>query len=194
MNNINIEFTDQIYKFINLYRDLIDKAKKDLINPFDISIDDLKQLTGDNILTNGLIISLLSKIIKLKAEYLEKQLSGNDKEKQIKSVFKEVLKEETNLEEDDIEALLMEESIREKLRKPKSVKPQRISYQTFQEITKNQIKDVLFEDTDYNTYALEIAKQIQQGTFRIKTYKDFIGLMFAIYLFGLEINNLKSYI
>lgn len=186
--------TTEIFEFINLYRSLIDKAKKDLINPFDISIDDLKQLTGDNILTNGLIISLLSKIIKLKAEYLEKQLSGNDKEKQIKSVFKEVLKEETNLEEDDIEALLMEESIREKLRKPKSVKPQRISYQTFQEITKNQIKDVLFEDTDYNTYALEIAKKIQQGTFKIKTYKDFIGLMFAIYLFDLEIKSVKYFL
>ena len=35
----------------------------------------LKALSGDNIFTNELIISLLSKIIKLKAEYLEKELT-----------------------------------------------------------------------------------------------------------------------
>ena len=189
--------TTQAFEVVNFYKELVEKIKKENLNPFEISTKDLKSLVGDNIFHNGLIISLLSKIIKLKAEYLEKQLifkTEEEKQEAVKSVFKQVLQEETNLEEDEIEALLMIDSIKEKLKKPKAIKPERITYQEFQKITKSQIKEVLFEDTDYNAYALEIAKQIQQGIFKIKSYKDFIGLMFAISLLNLDVNNLKSFL
>jgi len=189
--------TTQAFEVVNFYKELVEKIKKENLNPFEISTKDLKSLVGDNIFHNGLIISLLSKIIKLKAEYLEKQLifkTEEEKQEAVKSVFKQVLQEETNLEEDEIEALLMIDSIKKKLKKPKDIKPERITYQEFQKITKSQIKEVLFEDTDYNAYALEIAKQIQQGIFKIKSYKDFIGLMFAISLLNLDVNNLKSFL
>jgi len=187
----------QIFEVVNFYKRLIEKIKKENLNPFEISTEDLKNLVGDNVFYNGIIISIISKIIKLKAEYLEKQvISKTEEEKQetIKSVFKQVLKEETNLGEDDIEELLMIDSIREKLKKPKAIKPKRISYQEFQEITKSQIKEVLFENTDYNAYALEIAKQIEKGTFKIKSYKDFIGLMFAIALYEIDIEDIDEFL
>jgi len=186
-----------IYETINLYKKLINEIKKENLNPFDISIQELKFFTGDDIFTNGLIISILSKLLSFKAAYLVENYfpkSKEEKEKKIKSIFKQVLKEETDLEEDDIETLLMFESVREKLKKPKSVKPKKISYQEFQEITKSQIKEVLYEDTDYNAYALKIAKEIEEGRFKIRSYKDFIGLMFSIYLFKLEIDDIKRFI
>ena len=185
----------EVYDFIKLYRELVEKAKKEQINPLQIDINDLKELVSDDILTNGLVISLLAKIVKLKAEYLEKQITPEESKQQtIKSIFKEVLKEETKLEEEDIESLLMVESIREKLRKPKTVKPKRISYQEFKQITKEQIKEALFENTDYNSYALQIVKQIEKGTFKIRSFKDFIGLMFAIYIFNLQIDDIKEFL
>lgn len=187
--------TTEIFEAVNFYEQLIEKVEAENLNPFEISINDLKNLISDDIFTNALIISFLAKVIKLKAEYLTNKIFPKDKkENHIKSVFKDTLKEETNLEEDDIEALLTIESIKEKLKKPKAVKPERISYQEFQKITKNQIKHALFKDIDYNTYALEIAKQIEKGTFKIRNYRDFIGLMFAIYNFNLPINNIKRFI
>lgn len=189
--------TAEVFEVINFYKELVEKVKREEVNPFEVDLKDLKEIAGDNIFTNGLIISLLSKLLKLKADYLEKQIippSKEEKEEKIKSVFKQVLKEETNLEEDDIEALLMVDSFKEKLRKPKSVKPARISYQEFQEITKNQIKEVLFEDTDYNAYAKEIAKQIEKGIFKIRSYKDFIGLMFAITFEGIIVEDIKQFL
>ena len=184
----------EIFEFINLYKNLIEQVKKEELNPFEIDTYKLRNLVSNNIFTNGLIISLLSKLIKLKAEYLEKQLIPKTEEEKIKSVFKQVLQEETNLEDEDIEALLTVDSIKEKLKKPKSIKIERISYQEFQKLAKEQVKEVLYEDTDYNAYALEIAKQIEKGTFKIKNYKDFIGLMFAIYNFELEIESVEKFL
>ncbi|ACO04982.1 hypothetical protein PERMA_A0004 (plasmid) [Persephonella marina EX-H1] len=189
--------TAEIFEAIKFYKELIEKVEKENSNPFEISIEKLKELAGDSIFHNGIIISLLAKLIRLKAEYLEKQIipqTEEEKKEAVKSIFKQVLQEETGLEEDNIETLLMVDSIKEKLKKPKAVKPKKISYQEFQEIAKSQIREVLHEDTDYNTYALKIAKQIEKGTFKIKSYKDFIGLMFAIYLFNLEINDIKAFL
>ena len=187
--------TTEIFEAVNFYKQLIEKVKTEDLNPFEISINDLKNIVSDDIFTNAIIISFLAKVIKLKAEYLTNQIFPKEKqEEKIKSAFKEVLKEETNLEEDDIETLLTIESIKEKLKKPKAIKPKRISYQEFQKITKNQIKEVLFENTDYNAHALEIVKQIENGTFKIKNYKDFIGLMFAIYNFQLNIDSIKHFL
>jgi hypothetical protein len=187
----------EVYETISFYKDLIEKIKKEDLNPFDLSIQELKGFVGDNIFTNSLIISILSKLLKLKAEYLANNYFPKDeeeREKAVKSIFKQAIKDETGMEEDDIEALLMVESIKEKLRKPKAVNPVKISYQEFQEITKNQIKEVLHEDTDYNAYALEIAKKIEEGSFKIRSYRDFIGLMFAIYNFNLDITDISKFI
>ncbi|NPA53861.1 MAG: hypothetical protein GXO21_04265 [Aquificae bacterium] len=189
--------TATIFETIETYKKIIKQIEEGRIDPFEVEFESLKELVGDNIFTNGLIISFLSKLLKLKAEYLEKQIipqTEEEKKEAVKSIFKQVLQEETGLEDDDIEALLMVDSIKEKLKKPKAVKPKKISYQEFQEIAKSQIREVLHEDTDYNTYALKIAKQIEKGTFKIKSYKDFIGLMFAIYLFNLEINDIKAFL
>lgn len=186
----------EVFGFINLYKDLIEKVKKENLNPLEIDIYQLEELVSDDIFINGLIISLLSKIVKLKAEYIEKQLVPEEdkKEQTVRHIFRQVLKEETDLSDDDIESLLMVDSIREKLKKPKSVSPKRISYQEFQEITKSQIKEVLYEDTDYNAYAREIYEKIKEGVFEIKSYRDFIGLMFAIYIYNLDIQSIDSFI
>ena len=186
----------EVFGFINLYKDLIEKVKKENLNPLEIDIYQLEELVSDDIFTNGLIISLLSKIVRLKAEYIEKQLVPEEdkKEQTVKHIFRQVLKEETDLSEDDIESLLMVDSIREKLKKPKSVSPKRIGYQEFQEMTKSQIKEVLHEDTDYNAYAREIYEKIKKGIFRIRSYRDFIGLMFAIYIYDLDIQDIKQFL
>ena len=189
--------TNDIYEIINFYKKLVEEVKQEKLNPFEISIEDLKSLTGDSIFTNGLIISLLSKLVKLKAEYLEEHLitqTEKEKEKAVKHIFRQVLKEEADLSDDDIESLLMIDSIREKLRKPKSVSPKRISYREFQDITRGQIKEVLHEDTDYNAYAREIYEKIKKGAFRIRSIQDFIGLMFAIYIYNLDIYDIGGFI
>ena len=158
--------------------------------------EELKELIGDNFIINGIVISLLSKLLKLKVEYLGKQLIQieEEKEERLKDVFKQVLKEETNLEDDDIEALLMIDSIKEKLKKPKSIKPKKISYKEFQKITKGEIKNSLHKTIDYNKYALEVAKEVENGTFKIKNIKDFIGLLFAIHLFNIEVKDIKKFL
>ncbi|WP_029523545.1 hypothetical protein [Persephonella sp. KM09-Lau-8] len=186
----------EVYEFINLYRDLIRQVKEEGLNPLDIDIYKLQELVSDDIFTNGLIISLLSKILKLKVEYIEKQLipEEDEKEQTVRHIFKQVLREKTDLSDDDIENLLMVDSIREKLRKPKSESPKRISYREFQEITRGQIKEVLHEDTDYDAYAREIYEKVRKGIFRIRTYKDFIGLMFAIYIYNLDIEDINRFI
>ena len=186
----------EVFEFINLYRDLIRQVKEEGLNPLDIGIYKLQELVSDDIFTNGLIISLLSKILRLKAEYLEKQLipEEDEKEQTVRHIFRQVLREETNLSDDDIESLLMVDSIREKLRKPKSVSPKRISYQEFQEITKSQIKEVLHEDINYNTFAKEINEKIKKGIFTIRSYKDFIGLMFAINIYNINITDIRQFL
>ena len=185
----------EIFEFVKIYKELIEKVKTEKLNPFEIDINQLKELISDDLITNGLIISLLTKILKLKAEYLEKQLiPEEEKEEKIKKVFKQVLQEETDLSEDDIEDLLMIESIKAKLRKPKAVNPPKISYQEFQKITKGEIIEVLYEDTDYNNYAKEIYRKIKNNTFKIRSIQDFIGLMFAIYNYNLNIKHIKSFL
>ena len=189
--------TIEIFEAVSFYKRLTEEVKQGSLNPFEISTEDLKELVGENIYHNGLIISLLSKLIKLKAEYLEKQLipqTKEEKQETIKSVFKQVLQEEIGIEEDDIEALLMVDSIRKKLKKPKSVKPKKISYQEFQEITKSQIKEVLYEDVDYNIFAKQIYEKIKKEIFTIRSYKDFIGLMFAINIYNLTITDIKLFL
>jgi len=166
----------------------MEKARRDEISIFEIKINPEDIDISGNIYQNALILSLLSEILKLKAEYLYNQAIRKEETKQvIERAFRRVLQEE-GFNDEDIEALLMLDSLKDKLKKPKSVKPERMSYQEFKEMVKDEIQSALHKDTDYNSLALEIAKKIEQGTFKIRSIKDFIGLMFAIYLFNLEVD------
>jgi len=60
--------TAEVFEVINIYKELVEKVKREEVNPFEVDLKDLKDIVGENIFTNGLIISLLSKLLKLKAE------------------------------------------------------------------------------------------------------------------------------
>lgn len=168
-----------VFSVIRYYRQLLESD----IDLFSLSLDELKEYFSEDLETNGIILSLLTKILKRKVEILESMLIKQDNKQEIKRIFKEVLKEETGLDELTIEELLMIDSFRDKLRKPKSIKPQRISYKEFQELTKQEVLNAVSHSVDYNELARDIYERIKKGVFRIKTYRDFIGLMYAIYLF-----------
>lgn len=168
-----------VFSVIRYYRQLLESD----IDLFSLSLDELKEYFSEDLETNGIILSLLTKILKRKVEILESMLVKQDNKQEIKRIFKEVLKEETGLDELTIEELLMVESFRDKLRKPKSIKPQRISYKEFQELTKQEVLNAVSHSVDYNELAKDIYERIKRGVFRIKNYRDFIGLMYAIYLF-----------
>jgi len=180
--------TKEVYDFIRFYRNLIEKAKKDEISIFEIRINPEDIDISGSILQNALILALLSELLKLKAEYLYNQATQKEETKQvIEKAFRKVLQEE-GFSEEDIEMLLMVDSLKDKLKKPKSVKPQRMSYQEFKELVKDEIKEALHKDVDYNFLALEIAKKIEQGSFKIQSIRDFIGFLFAVYLFNLDVD------
>ncbi|GAB6073306.1 hypothetical protein JCM14244_16890 [Venenivibrio stagnispumantis] len=187
--------TKEVYDFIRFYRNLIEKAKKDEISIFEIKINPEDIDISGNIFQNAFIIALLSELTKLKAEYLlDKATQKQEQPEQIiKQAFKNTIEKE-DLDTDDIESLLLIDSLKEKLKKPKSVKPQRISYQEFKEIVKDEIKEALHKDVDYNLLALEIVARINAGTFKIKSIKDFIGLMFAIHLYNIQVIDIKQFL
>lgn len=172
-----------VFSVIRYYRQLLESD----IDLFSLSLDELKEYFSEDLETNGIILSLLTKILKRKVEILESMLVKQDNKQEIKRIFKEVLKEETGLDELTIEELLMIDSFRDKLRKPKSIKPQRISYKEFQELTKQEVLNAVSHSVDYNELARDIYERIKKGVFRIKTYRDFIGLMYAIYLFDFDL-------
>ena len=41
---------------------------------------------------------------------------------------------------------------------------------------------------------MRVKVEIEKGTFRIKTLRDFIALMFAIYMFNLEVNSISRFV
>lgn len=88
----------------------------------------------------------------------------------------------------------MEESIKEKLRKPKFFKVKKISKEEFLNVSKENLKETLSKDIDYNSLSEEILKMIKSKRFKIKTVQDFIGLMFAIYNYNLEINDIRQFL
>jgi hypothetical protein len=49
------------------------------------------------------------------------------------------------------------------------------------------MKITLVKAVDYEKEARRVKVEIEKGTFRIKTLRDFIALMFAIYMFNLEV-------
>jgi hypothetical protein len=97
------------------------------------------------------------------------------------------LKEETGLQDKTIEELLKIESLREKLRKKKSIIPEKIRYEEF------KVREFLFESVDYNEYARDVKERIEKGTFKIKSIQDFIGLLFAMQLYQLEIEDISQF-
>ena len=171
-----------VFSIIRYYRELLESN----VDLFSLSLDEIKEYFSDDLETNGILLSLLAKILKRKVEILEGLAIKQDNKQEIKRIFKELLKEETKLDDLTIEQLLMVDSFKEKLKKPKAVKPQRISYKEFRELTKQEILQAVSHSIDYNEYAKEVYQKIKEGTFRIRNYRDFIGLMYAIFLFEVD--------
>jgi hypothetical protein len=174
-----------VQETINLYRNLIEKIEKENLNPFEIKIDNLKP--EDNLYVNGILLSIMVKLFQLKIEHLEKMLSTEEKKEIIKTVFKQVLKEETGLQDETIEELLKIESLREKLRKKKSIIPEKIRYEV-------KVREFLHKSIDYDEYAKNIKEQIEKGTFKIENIQDFIGLLFALQLYQIDIEDISQFL
>ncbi|MGC8868784.1 MAG: hypothetical protein ACP5P7_03890 [Sulfurihydrogenibium sp.] len=175
-----------VQETINLYRNLIEKIEKENLNPFEIKIENLKP--EDNLYVNGILLSIMVRLFKLKIEHLEKMLSTQEKKEIVRNIFKQVLKEETGLQDQTIEELLKIESLREKLRKKKSIIPEKIRYEEF------KVREFLFESIDYNEYARDVKERIEKGTFKIKNIQDFIGLLFAMQLYQLQIEDISQFL
>ncbi|MGC9189061.1 MAG: hypothetical protein ACP5F0_07190 [Sulfurihydrogenibium sp.] len=172
-----------VQETINLYRNLIEKIEKENLNPFELKIENLKP--EDNLYLNGILLSVMVRLFKLKVEYL---LSTQEKKEIVRNVFKQVLKEEIGLQDQTIEELLKIESLREKLRKKKSIIPEKIRYEEF------KVREFLFKSIDYNEYARDVKERIEKGTFKIKSIQDFIGLLFAMQLYQLEIEDISQFL
>ncbi|MBX0312806.1 MAG: hypothetical protein JHC31_13750 [Sulfurihydrogenibium sp.] len=179
----------EIYSLIKLYQTILENG-----NVFDIDSKKLLQLAGDDLYKNSLIISIVSKVIKRKAEIIYQLTVRTEEEKkeETKKIFKEVLKENTQLDDESIEALLSI-GLKEKLKKPKSTSPKRITKAEFEEMVKKEMKITLVKAVDYEKEAQRVKAEIEKGTFRIKTLRDFIALMFAIYMFNLEVNSISRF-
>ncbi len=188
---------NQAYK---IYDSLIKQVENGTLNPLDIDINlFLENLSKDEDIKNSAIfVKLSTELLKLKAENLINLIFPEKESKKItknvieKKIF-ETLKEETGFDE-DILNLLMEESIREKLKKPRFIKVKKISKEEFLKISKENLKESLSKDVDYNNLAKEILEKIKSGKFKIKSIQDFIGLMFAIYNYNLEIKDIKQFL
>jgi hypothetical protein len=181
--------SQEIYSLIKLYQTILENG-----NVFDMDSKKLLQLVGDDLYKNSLIISIVSKVIKRKAEIIYQSAVRIEEEKkeETKKIFKEVLKENTQLDDESIEALLSI-GLKEKLKKPKSTSPKRITKSEFEEIVKKEMEITLVKAVDYEKEAQRVKAEIEKGTFRIKTLRDFIALMFAIYMFNLEVNSISRF-
>jgi hypothetical protein len=98
------------------------------------------------------------------------------------------LKEEIGLQDQTIEELLKIESLREKLRKKKAKIPEKIRYKEF------KVREFLFESIDYNEYARNVKERIEKGTFKIESIQDFIGLLFALQLYQIDIEDISQFL
>ncbi|PMP77077.1 MAG: hypothetical protein C0178_03690 [Sulfurihydrogenibium sp.] len=171
-----------VQETINLYRNLIEKIEKENLNPFELKIENLKP--EDNLYVNGILLSIMVRLFKLKVEYL---LSTQEKKEIVRNVFKQVLKEEIGLQDETIEELLKIESLREKLKKKKTKLPEKIRYEV-------KVREFLHKSIDYDEYAKNIKEQIEKGTFKINNIQDFIGLLFALQLYQLEIEDISQFL
>jgi len=180
----------EIHSLIKLYQTILENG-----NVFDIDSKKLLQLVGDDLYKNSLIISIVSKVIKRKAEIIYQLTVKTEEEKkeETKKIFKEVLKENTQLDDESIEALLSI-GLKEKLKKPKSTSPKRITKAEFEEMVKKEMKITLVKAVDYEKEAQRVKAEIEKGTFKIKTLRDFIALMFAIYMFNLEVAGISKFV
>jgi hypothetical protein len=84
--------------------------------------------------------------------------------------------------------------LKEKLKKPKSISPKRITKAEFEEIVKKEMEITLVKAVDYEREAQRVKVEIEKGTFKIKTLRDFIALMFAICMFNLEVACISRFV
>jgi hypothetical protein len=71
--------------------------------------------------------------------------------------------------------------IKRKTKKVKIYKSKRITKAEFEEIVKKEMKISLVKAIDYEKEAQRVKLEIEKSTFRIKTLRDFIALMFAMF-------------
>jgi hypothetical protein len=165
-----------VQETINLYRNLIEKIEKENLKP------------ENNLYVNSILLSIMVRLFKLKVEHLEKMLSTQEKKEIVRNVFKQVLKEEIGLQDQTIEELLKIESLKEKLRKKKSIIPEKIRYEEF------KVREFLFKSIDYDEYAKDVKERIEKGTFKINNIQDFIGLLFAMQLYQIDIEDISQFL
>ncbi len=207
-------------EILNPYRFFLRKVEEGKINPLDVRIDLLVESfkVEAEVLDNeklyhysAMFLQAVSKLLKLKTnkafEYL---FPENGKKKRIaitKREVEEVLKEFDN---DTFNSLLDELTLKginlrynpykENGKKGGrgNKKFKEIKTRKFEDFVKQEVpfkaKEILFENTDYNAYALEVAKKVKDGTFKIRNYKDFIGLMFAIYIFNIDVKSIEKFL
>ncbi len=177
-----------VFEVVNYYRDIVDKD----MDIFSMDINEIRQYFSEDLQSNGILLTLLTKILKKKVDFLLGVLCKEDVKKEVKRVFVESIKEQTGLSDATIEDLLMLDSFKEKLRKPKAKTPKRITYQEFKDLTKQEILNSVCCSFDYKDYAKIIYNQLKIGSFKIKDYRDFIGLMYAIYFYDLDFSVLSK--
>ncbi len=184
---MNLQSCD-VFSVVRYYREIIDSD----VDIFSMDINQIKEYFSEDLQLNGILLTLLTKILKKKVEFLLGVLSKDDVKKEVKKIFVESIKEETGLSDATIEDLLMLDSFREKLKKPKTKIPKRITYQEFKDLTKQEILSAVACSVDYNKYAEIIYNQIKNGSFKIKDYRDFIGLMYALSFYDIDLSDLSK--
>jgi len=196
---------------VNPYREYLKLVNEGQFNPEDIDIDFLikefqekaAELDYYNLyLQAGMFLEAAGKLLRLKADLVHNQLvpeepvfqKEEERKKYIKHQVEEILKDYDFLKDTELYDLFA--GYRRKTgRKPgTSVKVNRLSYEEFRQLAKDQVKEVLVDSIDYNAYAKDIARRIRQGTFKIRKVQDFIGLMFAITFEGINVEDISQFL
>jgi len=195
---------------INPYREYVNLLKEGKLSPDDIDIDTLIKEFKEKVkefdyyslyLHSAMFLEAISRLVKLKADavysFLTPQTEEEEQERKryIRKQVEEILKEYDLIEDEELQELFT--SYRRKTGRKTGTKigsVNRMSYEQFKDMTTKQVKEVLFEDVDYREYAKRIASEIKKGTFKIRSFRDFIGLMFAITFEGIEIENIEKFV
>ena len=194
-----------IVELISPYREYLRLVREGKIDPEDIDVNVLISEFQDRIeeldysrlfLLSGMFIEVVSRLIRFKTDFLTEVITprledeGGERKKHVKRKIEEILKEYEMLEDESLAELFG--SYRRKTgrrRGSRSLRIEQVCYAKFKRKNPFTPEGVLFGNTDYNAYASVIVEEIKKGTFSICSYKDFIGLMYAIYLFDIPVTS-----